>query len=145
MTTRQHFVRRISILKRLNYFFIIAGVLEILMFSVMQKPLLMILGMITFVLAMISLKERKLKLNYGTGLLAILKYNPLSLAFFGPLFMEFFSYRMAHLTTGKILFLGWLLLAFVTVVCGALLVLKTFSLSKFKVFQSTFISMQTSK
>ena len=145
MTARQHFVHSINILNNLNYFFIIAGALEILIFSVMQKPWLMGLSMITFILAMISVKERKMKLNYGTGLLAVLKYNPLSLAFFGPLFMEFFSSHMTYVSTGKILFIGWLLLAFVTLVCGIFLVLKTFSLSKFKVFQSSSISMQILK
>lgn len=145
MTARQHFVEKINILNRLNYFFIIVGALEILVFAVMQKPWLMVLGIATFILAMISVKERKMKLNYFTGLLAVLKYNPLSLALFWPLFMDFFSLHMAHVSTGKIVFLCWLLLAFITVVCGVFLILKTFSLSKFKVFQSTLISMQTLK
>ena len=78
MTARQHFVEKINILNRLNYFFIIVGALEILVFAVMQKPLLMVLGIATFILAMISVKERKMKLNYFTGLLAVLKYNPLN-------------------------------------------------------------------
>jgi len=124
-------------IKYLDTFFLIIGCLEVVLFGIIKQPIFMIMGMITAIPALISLREEKFKLNFLIGALAILKYNPLSLTFFGLVFSDFLILRLNSSLIGEILFSSWLLISFLNLVCGFIIILKSFQFYKRSIVKSS--------
>ncbi|MCF8223894.1 MAG: hypothetical protein K9J25_12195 [Bacteroidales bacterium] len=116
---------RFNTLNRLDLFFIIAGLVEIfcLVFLTSYR-LLVLIGLITIISAYLPLKEDKIKWNYFVGIWALLKYNPLGLAFIsfylGDTAMAYDS-TTATFVTGIVFFV----LGIASLVLGIIIIVKT--------------------
>ncbi|PKQ67485.1 hypothetical protein BZG01_07020 [Labilibaculum manganireducens] len=80
-------------LKRINWFFIGLGMLEIfLLVFLTQNFLFMLYGLITLVPAYIALSPKHIKWNYFVGIWTLIQFNPLTgLAMIGFILGDFFK------------------------------------------------------
>jgi len=113
-------------LNRLDLFFIIAGLVEIfcLVFLTSYR-LLVLIGLITIISAYLPLKEDKIKWNYFVGIWALLKYNPLGLAFLSFLLSDT---AMAYDSTTAAFITGiaFFVLGIASLVLGIIIIVKTY-------------------
>ncbi len=115
---------KLKTLIKLDLFFIIAGLFEVLCFVILTHNLyIMIIGLITVIPAYLAMKESNLKWNYFVGIIALVKYNPIGLALIlfllGDLNMNF-AESIMYLSIGLIL-----LLAISSFILGIILIVKT--------------------
>ena len=72
--------KNLRILKRLDWFFIILGLIELFVLVFLTSSFFgMILGLITTIPAYIALTEKNIKWNYFVGIWTMVKYNPIIL------------------------------------------------------------------
>ena len=103
--------------------FIILGLLEIFVFIFLSQNLfLMCIGIITIIPAYLACYEGKIKFNYLTGILALLKYNPINIALFSFVLGDIISSKsFIH----AIIFWIFLIFIIISFVCAIILMIKT--------------------
>ena len=116
--------QKLKTLNRLDFFFIIGGLIEVFCFVFVTHNLyIMIVGVITIIPAYIALKESNLKWNYFVGIWALVKYNPIGLAMISFILGDLiwnFEGSIIYLTMGLIF-----IVAISSFVLGIIIIVKT--------------------
>ena len=127
----------LKVLKRIDLFFIIMGMLEIFILVFLKSSIFgMIFGLITLIPAYIALAEKNINWNYFVGIWTVVRYNPITwiamLAFIaGDLFgtsskkMHVKSPMNWHSILAISLAICFVLLVFASFVFGVILLVKT--------------------
>ena len=116
--------QKLKTLNRLDFFFIIGGLIEVFCFVFVTHNLyIMIVGVITIIPAYIALKESNLKWNYFVGIWALVKYNPIGLAMISFILGDLiwnFEGSIIYLTMGLVF-----IVAISSFVLGIIIIVKT--------------------
>jgi hypothetical protein len=136
--------KNIRTLKRLDWYFIVLGMIEIFILVFLTANFLGIIpGLITLVPAYIGMIEKKINWNYFVGIWVIVKYNPITaIAMLAFILGDFFKvYRIMenpeNSMNSKIviifaIFICILLFLLTSFVLGIILIVKTAKHNKLK-------------
>jgi hypothetical protein len=112
-------------LKRLDWYFIILGMIEIFILVFLTANFLGIIpGLITLVPSYIGMIEKKINWNYFVGIWVIAKYNPLiTIAMLAFILGDFF--RTYRIMGNPVNLMGWELVIIIAIIFSVLLFLLT--------------------
>ena len=129
--------QNLKIIKRLDWFFIGAGIFELFVMVFISHTLWMIIfGLITIIPAYIAINEKNMNWNYFVSIWAMIKYNPIVLFGLVAFFLgDFFRANGAKVSSSHemgwstiismIIILCFFLVMFASLALGILLLVKT--------------------